>query len=48
MFFRYHGFGHFQVDYPNLRTLTIREVEELPSIKEDDSEESLRKNIILW
>ena len=31
--FKYHGYGHFQVDYPNWRTLTAKDVEELKAIE---------------
>jgi len=37
--FKCHGYGHFQVDCPNRRTLTIREVKEIQATEEATSEE---------
>jgi len=36
------------VDYPSLRTLTIREVEEFQYIKEETSEGEFQNKAILW
>ena len=36
--FKCHGYGHFQVNYPNRRTLSIREVDEIQAIEEEESE----------
>jgi len=37
--FKCYSFGHFQVDYPNTKALTINEVEEIRAIEEELSEE---------
>ena len=37
--FKCHGYGHFQVDCPNQRTLSIREVKEIQALEEETSEE---------
>jgi len=39
--FKCHGYEHFQVDCPNQRTLTIKEVEEIQAIEEATSEEEV-------
>jgi len=43
-FFKFYGYSHFQVDCPNRRTLTIKEVEKIQSIEEDESEEEYKEN----
>ena len=37
--FKCHGYGDFQADYPNRRTLAIREVEEIQAIEEATTEQ---------
>ena len=39
----HHGYGHFQVDCPNQRTLTIRKVGEIQALEEETSEEELEE-----
>jgi len=39
--FKCHGYGHLQVDCPNRRTLTIRDLEEIQDIEEATSEEEV-------
>ena len=41
--FKSHGYGHFQVNCLNRRTLTIREVEEIQPIEEDANEEEFEE-----
>ena len=41
--FKWYGYGHFQEDYPNRRTLSIREVEEIQSLEEEISEEEFEE-----
>ena len=36
--FKCHGYRHFQANYPNRRTLSIREVDEIQAIEEEESE----------
>jgi len=42
-YFKCHDYGYFQPNYPNQRTLTIREVKEIQPIEEDDSEEEFKE-----
>jgi len=37
--FKCPGFGHFQADCPNRKTLTIREVKEIQALEDESSEE---------
>jgi len=37
--FKCHGYGHFQANYPNRKTLTIREVEEIQALEEETTYE---------
>jgi len=41
--FKCHGYGHFQADCPNCRTLSIREVEEIEVLEEETSEEEFEE-----
>jgi len=40
--FKYQGYGHFQLDCPNKRTFTVREVEKILIIEEVTSEEEAK------
>jgi len=37
--FNCHGYDHFQADFPNRKTLTIKEVEEIQALKKKISDE---------
>jgi len=41
--FKCHDYGHFQMNYPNRRTLSIREVEEIKALEEETSKEEFEE-----
>jgi len=41
--FKCHSRGHFQVDCPNRRTISIRDMEEIQATKEEESEEEYKE-----